>query len=109
MFDLTRQERRIIIFLLTAGLTGAGINFLSKRFAAVKRIVRLEYCFEKINLNQADKNMLLGIKGIGEKLAERIIEFRKQNHGFRAIEDLRQIKGINAFRYEKIKDSFLLP
>jgi competence protein ComEA len=85
-------------------LIGSGINFLSKKYSTIKTIACFNRDFGKIDLNKADLETLIGIAGIGEKLARRIIEYRKENGNFQSPEDLRRIKGINNYRYEKIKD-----
>jgi len=104
MFSLTRQERGVVLFLLALALAGLGINFLVKRYAAVKAFVCVTPRMGKVNLNETDKQTLIGIPGIGEKLAQRIIEYRSQQGGFQEIEELKKIKGITGYRYEKIKD-----
>ena len=46
----------------------------------------------KININTATKNPLVTLKNVGEKIADRIIEYRKDNP-FEKIEDIMKIKG----------------
>lgn len=48
--------------------------------------------FGAINLQTATKEELMAIKGIGEKKAEQIIEYRKTNK-INSAEDLKNIKG----------------
>lgn len=50
----------------------------------------------KIAINDADAETLQTLNGIGEKLALRIINYRKQHGPFLAIEDLSKVKGISA-------------
>ena len=104
MFSLTREERKVILFLITVALVGMGINFLSKRYSAVKTIICFDQNMGKLDLNQADKETLIGVSGIGEILAQRIIEYRSQQVGFKDIEELKKIKGISGYKYEKLKD-----
>lgn len=59
---------------------------------------------EKININKATAEQLTEIKGIGEKYAERIIEYREKNGPFEKIEDIMQVKGIGEKKFEAIKD-----
>ncbi|MDO4438945.1 MAG: helix-hairpin-helix domain-containing protein [Eubacteriales bacterium] len=59
---------------------------------------------DKININTADKEELMELGGIGEKKAEDIINYRKEHGVFLSIEELKEIKGIKASLYEKIKD-----
>jgi len=48
---------------------------------------------EKININTASKEQLMILKKVGDKIADRIIEYRKL-HLFEKIEDLMKVKGI---------------
>lgn len=59
---------------------------------------------EKININIADKDLLITIPGIGEKRAEDIIAYREENGGFQTTEDIMKIKGIGEKTFESIKD-----
>lgn len=104
MLSLTRQERQVVLFLISVALTGAGIDFFVKRYSPVKTMANFSRDIGKINLNTADRDLLINIPGIGEKLAQRILEYRNKNSSFGDIEELRNIKGITAYRYEKIKD-----
>ena len=58
----------------------------------------------KISINNATKEELTKLNGIGEKTAEKIIEYRKGNK-FKTIEDIKNVSGIGESLYEKIKDS----
>ncbi len=48
-----------------------------------------------INVNTADVKQLTAVKGIGLKLAQSIIEYRKEHGPFAALEDLSKVKGIS--------------
>ena len=108
MFNFTQQERQVVLFLVSAALVGIGINFWLKRYSPIKTIAVFYQDIGKINLNTADKDMLLGIPGIGEKLARRILDYRDKQTGFSSVEELKDIKGINNYRYEKIKDYLIV-
>jgi competence protein ComEA len=41
---------------------------------------------------------------VGPVLAQRIIDFRTQQGGFRTVEDLRQVSGIGARRFADLKE-----
>ncbi|MBN2417807.1 MAG: helix-hairpin-helix domain-containing protein [Deltaproteobacteria bacterium] len=58
----------------------------------------------KVDLNKATLQELTQLKGIGEKFAERIIEYREQNGKFQKIEDLMKVKGIGQKKFDAIKD-----
>ncbi len=104
MLNLTRQEQQVILFLISVALLGMGINFSVKKFLQVKIIVSISPDMGRIDLNKADKERLMDIPGIGEKLAARIIEYRKQKAGFQDREELKGIKGISDYKYEKLKE-----
>lgn len=59
----------------------------------------------RINLNTASASQLESLEGIGEVLAQRIVEWRATNGPFAATEDIQQIKGVSSSLYEKIKDN----
>jgi competence protein ComEA len=52
----------------------------------------VSFMFAAINLQTATKDELMSIKGIGDKKADSIIEYRKTNK-INAPEDLKNIKG----------------
>lgn len=58
---------------------------------------------KKININTAQKDDLKKIVGIGEAMADRIIEYRQKNGKFKNIEEIKNIKGIGKGKFEKIK------
>lgn len=55
-----------------------------------------------IDINAANAAELDGLPGIGQALAQRIIDYRTSNGAFNAIDDLRNVKGIGPALFEKI-------
>jgi competence ComEA-like helix-hairpin-helix protein len=47
-----------------------------------------------VNINAADAAQLALLPRIGEKVAQRIVEYRNEHHGFRSVSDLANVKGI---------------
>ena len=59
----------------------------------------------KLSLATATAGDLDELDGIGPTLAERIIEFRDKNGGFRSIDQLREVEGIGEKRFEALKEA----
>ena len=56
-----------------------------------------------VNINTATSEELQTLKGIGSKMADRIIEYRQNNGAFKSIEDIQNVRGIGAKTFEKLK------
>ena len=57
----------------------------------------------KININSASQQELVTLKHVGEKLAQRIIDFRKA-HPFEHVEDIMKVKGVGQKIYKANKN-----
>lgn len=57
----------------------------------------------KININSADLNELTKIPGVGEKTAQKILDYRA-NNSFSSIEDIKNVPGIGDKKFESMKD-----
>ena len=58
---------------------------------------------KRININTATASQLTVLKSIGPVLAKRIVNFRKSNGDFSAIEELMNVPGINKKIFDSIK------
>ena len=58
---------------------------------------------QKIDINRAEAWLLEALPGIGETLAQRIIDYRQQNGPFRSTAELLKVSGMGAKTYEQIK------
>ncbi len=81
----------VFIFLITVFFSGANIA-----------------AFQPVDINNASKDQIMALPGIGDKLARRIIEYREKKGAFLSVEDLLLIEGCKPKLLEKIKDQILL-
>lgn len=56
-----------------------------------------------INVNQASLDELIKLKGVGDKKAQAIVDYRKQHGDFKNLNELAQVKGIGAKMLERIE------
>ncbi len=63
---------------------------------------------KKVSINNATKEELMTLSGIGESKADAIIKYRKENNGFKTIDELKNVSGIGESTFEKIKSNLTL-
>ena len=56
-----------------------------------------------VNINTANSAELQTLKGIGPKMADRIIEYRQTKGAFKSIEEIQNVRGIGEKTFEKLK------
>ena len=116
MIKLERLERMILIFLISALILGLAISAVLKARSPAKVTIgkfnpedykpsRSDHApyGEKININTAGAEDLMKIKGIGETISGRIIEYRYRAGRFNSIDDIKNVKGVSVALFEKIK------
>ncbi len=59
----------------------------------------------KVNINTASLSELDSLPGIGPTYAQRIIDYRNNNGGFKSIDELKNVKGIGDKTFDKFKES----
>jgi competence protein ComEA len=84
--------------------TSADLSGLKLYFSEVGEVSEVgEEEAQKINLNRAEAWLLEALPGIGETLAQRIVDYRRQNGPFQNINELIKVEGIGTTTYEQIK------
>lgn len=63
---------------------------------------------DRVSINSATREELMTIPGIGQALADRIIEYRDGRGGFEYVEELLNVYGIGESLFNKIKDYIAL-
>ncbi len=109
MLNLTRQERSVLLFLTALTLFGLGINFSLKKFPGMNNLYQRHiWSIDRINLNRATYQDLVGLPDIGPVLADRIINYRHARGGFKDMDELRNINGVGLKKFNRIKRYFLI-
>jgi competence protein ComEA len=62
-----------------------------------------------LNLNTATLDQLEDLPGIGRATAERILEYRQKQGGFKKIEELMNVRGIGEKAFLKLKPLVIVP
>src|SRR6476661_3949 len=86
----------LIVALLAIGVLPAAAQKAPAKAAAVTSA-------SPVNLNTATQSQLEALPGIGAKAAERILEYRQKNGGFKKIEDLMNVRGVGEKSFLKLK------
>jgi len=70
---------------------------------AVVVALAAQFANAALNLNTATKEELVALSGIGPAKAQAILDYRTQHGGFKSVDELKDVKGIGARRFEKLK------
>ena len=80
-----------------------GVSRMQPKETPPRKSDHTELTLSSINLNNATKDQLMMLPGIGESYAERIILYREDHGLFTSVEDLTQVKGIGKKTFDRIK------
>jgi len=93
----TEDERKLIDSL------EASEDSLKEKDYNTDKKNKLELNEKSVNINTASRQELISLPGIGEKISQRIIDYREAHNGFKKIEEIMEVKGIAEKKFEKIK------
>ena len=92
----------MVIFIM-----GAAVQLSFKRDIAPVRWAKSVRQF-RININTSRQEQLQMLPGIGATLAQRILDYRRDNGSFKSLEDLQDVDGMTKKRYSHIQESIEL-
>jgi competence protein ComEA len=79
---------------------------MSRWFSALLLAFAAQVAVAAVNPNTATKEELLAVTGIGPARAPAILDYRAQHGEFKSVDELKDVKGIGARRFETLKAEF---
>ena len=98
---MMRVVKFVLMIALLFAVCSTGISAATEDPAGVSTATQAP---SKVNINTATLEELTKLDRIGEKYAQRIIDYRTNVGPFAAPEDIMKVKGIGEQTYETIKD-----
>jgi competence protein ComEA len=92
MTDLKKLVSLFVVlsFVVVGLASGGNLHAINK----TEKVLKDKDKAGLININTAGADELKKLPRIGEKMSQRIIEYRKKNGKFKRIEDIMKVKGI---------------
>ncbi len=112
MFDLTAQEKKVLIALGALAVLGLAVIVYRTYIARPELKVIAGKAAEcsgiagtgLVNINTSDAAMIASLPEIGPKTAEKIVSYRSEKGPYLLKEDIMKVEGIGPKTYGKIKD-----
>ena len=89
---------------LTQAAGGTTDNYTPGNVTLLLNDPGLEHQIQKIDINRAEKWLLEALPGIGEVIAQHIIDYRTNHGKFTSILGLLEVDGIGTSIFERIRD-----
>jgi competence ComEA-like helix-hairpin-helix protein len=99
----SKKEIIVLSVLIIALIAINAVNFINRRKLGKNLTLVVEEGLAPISLNSAETSDLEDLPGIGPALAERIIAFRTKRGGYRDLNELKNVKGVGEKLYQKIR------
>jgi competence protein ComEA len=93
---INMKDKRPMIGLVLIAVFA--LSFLSPLQAQSKATAK------KVNINTASLDELQTLPRIGEKVAQRIVDYRKEHGDFKKIEEIMKVKGVGEKTFKLIRD-----
>jgi competence ComEA-like helix-hairpin-helix protein len=91
------------VWSLAAWPTGAAAA--SRGREAQRRVTVVS---DAVNINTASAKELSALEGVGQRLAERIVDYRKTHGPFKKPEDLRKVRGVGAALWDRNRERIVV-
>lgn len=91
----TKQILTLLVILAMAAVSTVSLSAAEKAAGAGAD--------KLININSADATQLAKLPQVGPKMAQRILDYRKNSGGFKRVQDLLKVKGIGEKVFAKLQ------
>jgi len=100
---MRKMRKEVIMKRLTAkaALIGLALGFIVAPIVSAQAAAKAG---DKVNINTASLAELEKLPRIGPQIAQRILDFRKENGSFKKIEDILKVRGIGEKVFDQLKD-----
>jgi comEA protein len=98
MISFKKLVSILVVLFVCFALSVNGYSAEKKSAEAPAKTAKL------ININTAGVDQLVVLPRIGEKIAQRIIDYRQKNGKFKKPADIMKVKGIGEKTFEKFKE-----
>ena len=88
---MTKLTKSVTVFIMLSVMVMFAANALAAEKTAAKSTTAAQ---KLININTAGVEQLVKLPRVGEKIAQRIIDYREKNGKFKKLEDLMKVSGI---------------
>jgi len=96
-----RKEVHMTRLTAKAALIGLILGLIVSPLVSAQTAVKAG---DKVNINTASLEELQKLPRIGPQIAQRILDYRKENGNFKKIEDILKVRGIGEKVYDQLKD-----
>ncbi len=104
MLHFTKQEKQVLLLVATVFAAGSLTHYVLDRWPAMRKSVRFadsEEIYQKLDVNTASLEELVGIPYIGEYTARQIIDYRQGKGPFKSLEEIKLVRGIKEKNFAK--------
>lgn len=98
------MSRGVAAWMMVAAL----LTLASPLTAAPPAAERKVAATDKVNINTAEAAELMTLDGIGPKVAEKILEYRRLHGPFQRPEDLRKVQGVGRGLFERNRERIVV-
>ncbi len=92
-----------LVFLLLLAVPAFGAERGASREARAATTIG-----DPVNINTADVATLMTLSGVGRRVAESIVEYRKTHGPFAKPDDVRKVKGVGPGLFERNRDRIVV-